>query len=198
MRKVNVKDLNTFGDLYEVWSRMVLGSTPNTVRVDLVFDAYINGSVKDSERIQRAKAKPMDLTSIDRETPLPIVMDTFRLLNGNKEKLQRFLIHFVTFELSLIWPFVQFVLSGVTDETHSACHMVKMGKVIYIPELDSNIEEADIRLIVHALHAAMNGMEQFLVLPYDIDVLVALLHHMDTLKHHGLKELCIKAGVGDN
>ena len=158
MRKVNVKGLNTFGDLCEVWSRMVLGSTPNAVRVDLVFDTYINGSVKDSDRVHRAKAKPIDLTSIDRDTPLPIVMDTFWSSNGNKEKLHRFLIHFVTFELSLKWPFVQFVLSGVAGETPSACHMVKMGKVNYIPELDSDIEEADIRLIVHALHATMNGM----------------------------------------
>ena len=38
MRKVNVKGLNTFGDLCEMWWRMVLGSMPNAVRVDLVFD----------------------------------------------------------------------------------------------------------------------------------------------------------------
>ena len=41
----------------------------------------------------------------------------------------------------------------------------------------------------------MNGMEQLLVLSNDTYVLVALLHHMETLKRHGLKELWMKAGV---
>ena len=48
--------------------------------------------------------------------------------------------------------------------------------VEYLP-LSSNHEEADTRIILHAIHAADNGATTIVVRSPDTDVLVLLLHH---------------------
>ncbi len=95
------------------------------------------------------------------------------------------------------WSGVQFVLSGMGGEVPYTCLSVQMDVVQPRPELDTNIEEADIRLIPHALHASSNGAERLVVLSNDTDVLVALLHHCMILRNHGLQELWMKAGIAD-
>ena len=37
-------------------------------RIDLVFDSYIEGSVKDAERIRRCKSSPIDLSEMQAGT----------------------------------------------------------------------------------------------------------------------------------
>ena len=46
-------------------------------RIDFVFDSYIDKTIKDSERQKRAKTSAIELSKIDRQTPLPIQMETF-------------------------------------------------------------------------------------------------------------------------
>ena len=45
-----------------------------------------------------------------------------------------------------------------------------------VPDLDLKIEEADLRLILHAFHAAQTGTKRIVVLSQDTDVLVLCLH----------------------
>lgn len=57
-------------------------------RIDLVFDLYLERSMKDSERQKREEKSPIDLLEIDRKTPLPVEMDRFWPLRRNKAKLE--------------------------------------------------------------------------------------------------------------
>ena len=58
-----------------------------------------------------------------------------------------------------------------------------------------NHEEADTRLLLHALHASRNGFKKLLIVTVDTDVVVLALHHFFSLD---LQELWIEIGVGKN
>ena len=66
-----------------------------------------------------------------------------------------------------------------------------------LSELDVHIEEADVRMIPHTLHAVNCGASRVVFLSNDTDVVVLGLHYWNLLKGHGLKELWIRAGVGN-
>ena len=65
-----------------------------------------------------------------------------------------------------------------------------------MPNLDVNIEEADVRTIPHALDATNYGAKQVVLLSNDTDVVVLGLHFCSILKARELKELWIKASLG--
>ena len=47
-----------------------------------------------------------------------------------------------------------------------------------MPDLRSELEEADLRILIHILDCTQNGIKRCVVLSSDTDVIVALLHHM--------------------
>ena len=59
------------------------------------------------------------------------------------------------------------------------------------------IEEADARLMPHTLDAAKRNHDRVIVLSSDTDVLVLLLYYWNIFNRNGLKELWVRAGVGD-
>jgi len=63
------------------------------------------------------------------------------------------------------------------------------------PELNADIEEADLKTILYALYLMLfmpqNGSKRLVVLSLDSDVLILLLYYWSELK-----SLWIKAGVG--
>ena len=67
----------------------------------------------------------------------------------------------------------------------------------HILNLNVNIEEADERLIPHAIHAIMNGNSRIVILSSDTDVFVGALYFWNLFHSHGLKEFWMRAGVGD-
>ena len=67
-----------------------------------------------------------------------------------------------------------------------------------ISALNVSLEEADVRLIPHALHASQNSVTRIVVLSADTDVIVLLLYYWRVLHTYGLQELWIKGGVGDS
>ena len=69
---------------------------------------------------------------------------------------------------------------------------------ITLPELKVKIVEADVRMIPHALHSVNGGASRVILPSNDTDVVVLGLHYWSLLKGHGLKELWIRAGVGNS
>ena len=67
-----------------------------------------------------------------------------------------------------------------------------------LPEVHNNIEEADVRLISHAIHAVLAGTERIVSLSSDIDVLVTALHFWNLLNAHGLRQFWMRARVSDS
>ena len=71
------------------------------------------------------------------------------------------------------------------------------GFVIGVPDLNIQIKEADLRLVLHALHAAQDGFKRIVILSQDTDVLILCLHNWISLTSYGLEELWVTAGLGD-
>ena len=64
--------------------------------------------------------------------------------------------------------------------------------------MDLTIEEADVRLVSHAIHATQTGAKRLVILSGDTDVMVLATYFNTDLKTNGLSELWMRAGVGDS
>ena len=70
--------------------------------------------------------------------------------------------------------------------------------VVEIPELNKTVEEADMRLVLHILHAAKEGLKRAVVLSQDTDVLILCLYNWMYLSSCRLEKLWVTAGNGDS
>ena len=77
------------------------------------------------------------------------------------------------------------------------CQSLQNGEVETLPELDNNTEEADVRLVPHAIHAVLAGTERIVILSSDTDVLVIALYFWNLLNSHGSRQFWMRAGVSD-
>ena len=74
---------------------------------------------------------------------------------------------------------------------------VTINVIVEKPELCPDVEEADARIIPHAMHAVRSGIQRIVALSGDTDVFVLFMHYWGILHSEGLKELWVRAGVGD-
>ena len=77
------------------------------------------------------------------------------------------------------------------------CVHIHNDQVKTLPHLMSEFEEADLRIPIHVLDCFENQHRICVVITSDTDVIVALLYHMPAYQQKGLKELWVRAGVGD-
>ena len=194
LRQMNTSTFKTFGDLCARFLQMAYGLSKHSSRIDFIFDTYVEGSVKDSERQRRLRCSPIDLNVICEETPLPVSMDSFWASSANKSKLQGLLRNYV---LAHPRPMTDIVLSGIgfPSNIDPSQGIFNESDPTPVPHLDLDIEEADVRIIPHALDATNCGAKRVVLLSNDTDVVVPGLHHWSIMNAHGLNELWIKAGV---
>ena len=108
VRKVPVKDISAFKKFFESHYHS-LSNFLNRRRCDFVFDIYRDEpSVKDCERKRRTGAFPINLTTIDDDTPLPKDMSSFWPSGSNKCLLEKY------FFLSLLKKYSSYPL--VSDD----------------------------------------------------------------------------------
>ena len=74
----------------------------------------------------------------------------------------------------------QLFVSGGLGDTAIVCHK-SPGVPEPVPQLHSNQEEADIRIILHCVHASRGGVQTVVVCSPDTDVIVLLLHHREQI-----------------
>ena len=86
MRRIPVSTLTSFLDLFNAaWKHMC--NVCNFNRIDIIYDSYINDSLKECEQLRRFKCEPIHLKDIQLETKLPIQLDQFWASASNKENL---------------------------------------------------------------------------------------------------------------
>ena len=192
---MRLANLNTFGDLCTDFLGYVYILSHSANRIDFVFDTYIGASVKDSERARRCNCNPTDLNDVSPETPLPVTMQSFRASSINKAKLQLLLRKYV---LNNPMAAADIVVSAIRLAEIEPARGVFSNIGITLPELNVKIEEADVRMIPHALHSVNGAASKVILLSNDTDVVVLGLHYWSLLKGHGLEELWIRAGVGNS
>ena len=126
-------------------------------------------------------------------------METFWESISNKQKLQKLLFRWVTNNAHVQSQEMMFVLSGMAQELQIILYQsVQNGEVETLPESDNNIEEADVRLIPHAIHAVLAGTKRVVILSSDTDVLFTSLYFWNLLNSHGLCQFWMGAGVSDS
>ena len=195
------QDINTFGDLslsFLLWIKKLCVAAE---RIDFIFDTYVTElSVKDSERARRCNDVPIEISMISSETPLPNNFDTFWSSSRNKEKLLNLIRSELLEEGSNIYPGVKIVLSasGISGKTKVYPCQEITDKQEDIQQLDIEIEEADLRIIPHALHAASDGISTIIILSNDTDVLVATLYFNSRIVANGATKVWMRGGIGDS
>ncbi len=185
----------TFGQYVSAYLTQLAKLCPNADSIHMVFDTYIEGSVKGSERARRNTTPAVEISTIQTDTLFPVNLDSFWGANSNKQKLQMLIRNTILSDPSQLSS-ANLVLSGegTTDESRVPCQD-ENGEVI--DELQNDIEEADGRIIPHILYAVKEGSKRVVVLSNDTDVLVLDLHYTEKMKRKGMTELWQRGGVGN-
>ena len=196
----NVRQI-TFGSFADGIFRKIITTNSPCKTFHLIFDSYIDESVKGSERERHCSGGYITLANIKEQTPLPQQMDKFWSSTHNKVLLQRFIQDHFT---SLTYKSgVRMFFSGIVDGKHATDCMDNNGvnsSVKVVPELKLNIEEADARIIPHiAWHLKQFGdCDAVLVESNDSDVVVYLLYYMHYLSRNETVQVWTAFGKGSN
>lgn len=161
----------TFGDLADAYVRSVLKAGSRYQRVDVLFDRYREETIKGATRTRRTKAaRPIRRLVEGRGVPLPKNWTNFLSLADNKVDLA----HFLSEELCSQAPDDKeiVVAGGFREELE-----VRSSKpTTDLTHLKATHEEADTRLVLHAVHAS-SQFNTVVVSSRDTDVLVLLVSH---------------------
>ena len=88
IRRYPVSKLKTFDDLFRTATYSVLHA-PCTEEIDIVYDSYLDDSIKECERIRRrSSCEPLEFGNMKTTTPIPVQMDRFWACGSNKEAIQ--------------------------------------------------------------------------------------------------------------
>ena len=85
IRRITISSIDTFGNLlHTLWNS--IKSTCAFKQLDVIYDSYIESSLKERERQRRVAFDIIEYLDIDLSTPLPVQMDKFWGSSRNKEK----------------------------------------------------------------------------------------------------------------
>lgn len=187
MRTISWKNLSTFGDVANEFCKIVKNkaTSQNTTRLDFIFDSYFEKSIKSSERLRRRKSECIIYNNITVTSPLPKQTDTFWGSSDNKILLQTFLRRYIE-NNNRIFSGLEFVFSTINEIPCASCNLQESQ--LCLQNLQRNdIEEADIKIILHVQHAVLQGFKNVYIISSDTDVIVLLLYFWSTFKQHGLQ-----------
>ena len=163
-------DLQTFGDVATALHGMVLREGYHSTRVDVVFDVYNNISIKNTERANRGETDGFQLQNIS-DSHLVRQWRHFLKHVSNKSSLIQFLVG--EWQKPKYTEKLQGKILYVTHREH--CWKITNETTELVPELTSQHEEADGRILLHAAHAAEEGYACVVVCSEDTDVLILSL-----------------------
>ena len=177
IRKIPFSKLSTFSDVFEsMWKSMTSVSKFDTIHI--VYDSYIDDSIKEAEGIKRAKeSDPLEYTDLSLQSPLPVQLDRFWACSRNKEKIQALSKSFFSDKSKVSNKTI--ILSGYTSNSWESFPADKYieGSNNILTEFELPIEEADLRIIPHVQYAIKEGNLRVTVTSNDTDVVVLLIHY---------------------
>ncbi|XP_046544723.1 uncharacterized protein LOC124254923 [Haliotis rubra] len=163
-------EAKTFGEYCDMvflpWTERQLG---NCNRIDIVWDTYIDGSLKEATREKRGKGKRR---KVSRQTKLPANFPLFLRDSKNKEEL---------FEL---------LTGGVAGFTYETGKNVFITSGRNVSSNSSEVmnpsdhEEADTRICLHVEDVLKKGGSSVLVNTVDTDIIIVLVGNFSKLEVH--------------
>ena len=158
----------TSGDFFNNLLQRILMVGARSFRIDVVFDDYHELLIKNMERSRRSKGSHLLFKSIVSSSEIK-QRAMFLPYNENKNALVRFIV--------AEWKKENYRLTIGSKSifvTDGEVFKIKEDTVIAIPELKSNHEVADTRLMLHAQHASQH-FQRILISSPDTDVFVICL-----------------------
>ena len=77
IRRYPTSKLKTFNDLFNIATYSILHA-PCVEEIDIVYDSYLEDSIKECERIRRRSSfEPLEFVNLKITTPIPVQMDRF-------------------------------------------------------------------------------------------------------------------------
>jgi len=142
----------------------VLTSHTSSQRIDVVFEVYMDQSIKDAERANHTAD-----TGILRDHSKSYMVKNWRQILSSSDSKRHLMGYFVQ-----DWERKQHLVGEnkqlyVTQE--SKCIKITKEAVMKVHELACTREEADTRVILHASHAACSGFKSVVIVAADILVL---------------------------
>ena len=173
-----------FGELADHFIKSILWHGKICDRIDIVFDRYRDSSIKENTRNRRTKKqKPIRKLITNRDVPLPQNWLNFLACPENKGDYADFLSEQMKLKESFDKQMV--TSGGFKDELE----VWSLRDDIDTSQLSSTQEEADTRIILHAISSQQKCI---VVSSRDTDVLVLLASHFDRIN---CTELWMKAGT---
>ena len=195
VRAVPISTLpSTFGDLATLISKRLstMAYTYKAKRIDFVGDRYLEMSIKNVERARRSADGGQEIAIISRSQKIPKQWNKFLSVGKNKENLN--------FLCSEIAPpnneTTLYATRGdrcfhITLQSSESHNLVPHSSEV--ERLKCNHEEADTRMLLHAIDCHKDGFQQIIINSSDTDVLVISLF---MAKKHNLPQLYLLTGVG--
>ena len=182
---LNPKAAKTFAEYAErEFIPYILAQLEDVQRVDIVWDQYEKESLKAGERISRGVGPRR---RVSESTAIPKNWSAFLCNVDNKVELFSFLSGKIA--QSNIGPEKELYS---TDGAHVlTCHHSETEDKVGIEPCQH--EEADTRMMLHALHSSRQGHTMVLIRTVDTDVVVIAISQFQYL---GISELWIAFGVG--
>jgi len=146
-------------------------------RVDVVFDRYVDGSLKSDTRKSRGSGQKVVVTA---STTIPKIFSQFLMVDENKSQL----FHYLAETVSEMKIDSEKLVICTHEETlkHAPSH-----RQLNIQDISpSSHEEADARLLTHVKHAVLNGHKKVMVMTVDSDVYIIALFAFRQLHLMGL------------
>ena len=154
----------------------------NTKRIDFIYDSYFEASIKSSERMRRRKSDCIVYNNIAENVSLPKQEETFWASSENKILLQQFLRTYVQ-EKKLFSGF-ELVFSTINSDYCTSTS----NDSDFLDMLQRNdLEEADLKIIIHSNHAVQQKYRNLYVLSSDTDFIVLLLYFFNHFQNNGLQ-----------
>uniref|UniRef100_A0A7M5XM76 AWS domain-containing protein n=2 Tax=Clytia hemisphaerica TaxID=252671 RepID=A0A7M5XM76_9CNID len=171
---------STFHEYSKEFTQFVKNQITSVNRLDIVWDVYIEKSLKLSARTKRGKGTRRKVLE---DTRIPGNWQSFLRVDKNKEELFRFLAR-----ESIKISTRKAIISSIDDSAISNHHDCSFLSVC-------NHEEADTRMFLHAKDASNSGIKKICIRTVDTDVVTIAVGMFSQL---GISELWISFGVGKN
>ena len=195
MAMVESGGASTFGDLCLKY--FIIFTAPlslhNCLESHIVFDQYIETSIKAGERSRSGESAALEVQIGGPSTPVPKQWGKYISNPQNKVNLCDYLTKSLCKLGQERLPENKKLVIGGGLKDGERCVVVTRGQCCDMPDLKSDQEEADTRLLLHAKYASTPETRIVIHSP-DTDVLVLSAAHFDRL---GSKELWFRTGVKD-
>ena len=161
----------------------------------MVFDQYLDDSIKAGERARRGSSSALEVYIGGPATPVPKQCDKYISNPNNKKNLCDFLTHSMcNLGQRHLRESTQLVIRGGFKDGER-CVAITRDSCVDVEDLKSNQEEADTRMLLHAKYEAGQCPEEKIVIQSpDTDVLVLSAVHFEEIAS---KELWFRTGVKD-